>query len=179
MNLGACTHEAEIRRLIQLGAWPHACAPELRAHAEACRRCSDLVLVTTAFLDARAISTSAAQLPSAALLQWRAQLRRRAAAIERIQRPFLGAQIFGFAALLAIAAAFAITQAGTGRQRALALGDWFQALPHARTFHLQVLWSSTSMGMLEPQGALMYLAPVLLLLLVVGGMLAFLVVEKH
>ena len=179
MTLTACPHEAEIRRLIQLGAWPHACAPELRVHAKSCRRCSELVLVTTAFIEARAMSTSAAQLPSAGMLQWRAQLRRRAAAIERIQRPFLGAQIFGSAALLAIAAAFVITQASRGWDWAQALGGWFLALPHAGPFHLQALWSSTSMVMLKPEGILMYLAPVLLLLVVIGGMVAFLAAEKH
>jgi hypothetical protein len=75
---------------------------------------------------------AAARLESPGVLWWRAQLRRRAAALERVSRPMRAAQLFALVTLLAVAAGFAISEVGLsdGRMRfddalsALGQGGW-------------------------------------------------------
>ena len=54
MTLGSCPREKEVADLLHRGHWPQACPADLRAHVDACRSCSELVLVTQAFQSARA-----------------------------------------------------------------------------------------------------------------------------
>lgn len=106
MRLRACAREQEIAEAVRSGHWPLGCEPELRAHVEGCRQCSEMVLLTSAFRQARLPSSGAAPLPHPGLLWWRAQLRRRNAALERVSRPLAGAHIF--ALVLNVAAIVAI-----------------------------------------------------------------------
>ena len=126
MMLRSCTHEVEVRALVERGQWPQACAPELRAHVGSCRSCSELALVTAAFQRARNQAVGAAKLGSPGLLWWRAQLRRRNVAVQRISRPILSAQIFALALNLVLAAAVAVWQARHG----LAWLTWLEESPH-------------------------------------------------
>lgn len=100
-----CAHLAEVRQSLAAGHWPHAAAPELRAHAESCTRCAQEVLLTTHFQAARSETIPAAQPAAASLLWWRAQLRRRNAALTRAARPIAAAQIFALAVVLIAMAA--------------------------------------------------------------------------
>jgi hypothetical protein len=127
MRLRSCPREAEVKALVERGQWPQACAPELRTHVDNCRSCSELALVTAAFQRARNQALGRAQLGSPGLLWWRAQLRRRNAAVERISRPILTAQIFALAVNLVVAVAVAVWQARHG----LAWLTWLQQLPHS------------------------------------------------
>jgi len=97
MTLRPCSREKEVAELLERGGWPQACAPDLRAHVSGCRSCGDLVLVTETFQRARAGAAGAARLASPEAIWWRAQLRRRNAAVERVGKPILGAQIFALA----------------------------------------------------------------------------------
>lgn len=90
-------------RLLELGQWPHACSEELRAHVARCRACGARVTLTEGLRAMRRAAMAEAQVPSAGALWWRAQLRRRNAAMVRVSRPMLGAQVFA----LAVAAVFA------------------------------------------------------------------------
>lgn len=114
MNLTTCPQEKDLRQSIANGQWPEACSPDLRAHVASCRTCGDLALVSTVFSQARAHSLAAARPVPPALVLWRAQLRRRNAAVERMGRPLLGAQIFAFAATLLAIAGFAGFEARHG-----------------------------------------------------------------
>jgi len=125
MMLRSCPREAEVKALVVRGQWPQACAPELRAHVGSCRACSEVAVVTDAFQRARNQTLPAARPGSPGLLWWRAQLRRRNAAIERISRPIFGAQVFGLAVNLVLAAAVAAWQARHG----LAWLTWLEQLP--------------------------------------------------
>jgi hypothetical protein len=176
MTLRPCPYEPEIRQLLQLGHWPQSCSPELRAHAETCRVCEDLVLITQAFRGARAVSASAAQLPPPGVLWWRAQLRRRNAAVERIQRPLLGAQIFALAFTLCVAIGFAVYQAKHDLHWITSLGDWLVSLSQSRTFHFEVLWSYASAW---SSISLVYLIPCVAILALLSGVVLYLASEKQ
>ncbi|HEX4321693.1 MAG TPA: hypothetical protein VHZ52_12355 [Acidobacteriaceae bacterium] len=182
MTLLTCQHEAEIRRLLQLGHWPQSCTADLRTHAETCRACGDLVLLTQAFQGARAVSIRNSEerqaelgssLPAPGVLWWRAQLRRRNAAVKQIQRPILGAQIFAFALTLLVAAGLLVSQARHGVQWLA----WLESLPQAQAFHWEVLWSSASA--LKTSASLGYLVPGAVLLALVSGVVAYLATEKQ
>jgi hypothetical protein len=172
MTLRSCSQEAEIRQALELGHWPQSCTPELRAHVESCRACGDLVLVTTAFRGARAQSMQVAQLPPPGVLWWRAQLRRRNAAVERIQKPIVGAQIFAFAVTLAIAIGFVVWQVRDGWNWM----KWLESLAQSQAFHWEVLWPFAGA---KSGASLLYVAPALALLALAGGVVLYLSSEKQ
>lgn len=84
MKLRSCNYESELSSALRNGTWPHACGADLQAHVASCHDCRDLVLITESLRHARAESMLAAPLPSPGLLWWKAQLRRRNAALERM-----------------------------------------------------------------------------------------------
>lgn len=102
-----CSHLAEVRKVLAAGQWPQAVTPELRAHATACTRCTQEILITQHLSAAKASAIAAAEndAPVAApqLLWWRAQLRRRNAALVQAARPIAAAQIFAIAITAAAA----------------------------------------------------------------------------
>src|ERR1700756_2897471 len=97
MSPFSCTREREVSELLHKGYWPEACPEELRAHVKLCRICSDLVLVTSALGVERKETMPMARLEAPGALWWRAQLRKRNAAIEKMARPIVGAQVFALA----------------------------------------------------------------------------------
>jgi hypothetical protein len=103
MSVLKCSHHEEVRALLMQGHWPDACAADLREHVAACRECSEMVLVTAALRKAREVSAGRARLEPASLIWWRAQLRKRQAAMETVRRPIWGAQIFAIAMTLSVA----------------------------------------------------------------------------
>lgn len=81
-----CSQQERVTDAIQSGQWPEACDPELRTHVEGCQTCKDVVLVAQALRRSRSAAIQAPQLSSPGLLWWRAQIRRRNVAIERVTR---------------------------------------------------------------------------------------------
>ena len=114
MTLRACTRQTEVQQLLAQGHWPHACPAELRAHLSECRACAELLLVTQAFQKSRASSAAQVKLPAPGAIWWRAQLRRRNAAVERVGKPIMGAYVFALSMTVLVAAVFAISQARHG-----------------------------------------------------------------
>jgi hypothetical protein len=92
MSVLTCSRRDEVRALLTLGHWPAACAVELREHVDGCAECRAVVSFTLAMQDGR--KRAAPALPSAELVWWRAQLRKRQAAMEQMQRPLRRAQMF-------------------------------------------------------------------------------------
>jgi hypothetical protein len=133
MTFRSCPREPELSDLLGRGQWPEACGEELRLHVNGCRVCRELVLVKQAFGLERMKASGEARLESPGLLWWRAQLRRRNAAIERIGRPLLGAQVFALVTCLAAAAAYILWMAHRGFDWLA----WLASLPGA--LHLGVL----------------------------------------
>lgn len=176
MTLRSCMHEIEVRELMDRGHWPEACSPELRAHVDNCRACGDLVRITQAFRTARAASAANANLPPPGVLLWRAQLRRRKAALERMQRPIVGAQIFAFLVTLLIAAGVVVWQAMLGAHWLADAAGWLASLAQSPTFHLEVLWPFAG---LKSGVSLTYLVPGMAMLALCGGVVAYLASDKQ
>jgi len=172
MTFGPCVHEKELVGLLALGHYPHACTAEQRGHVDNCRSCAELVLVTRAFQTVRAQSAAAANLASPGLLWWRAQLRRRNEAVERVGKPILGANIFALSVMLLFAIGFVATQANSG----LRWLSWFAKLPSASAFHLESLWPS---ALLSSGWGLPLLIPVCATLALLGGVVVYLALEKQ
>ncbi|HXE09763.1 MAG TPA: hypothetical protein VN612_17795 [Acidobacteriaceae bacterium] len=109
----ACSHLAEVRKALAAGHWPQAVAPELRSHATTCTRCTQEILITQHLFAAKASALTAFQTdaPHAApqLLWWRAQLRRRNAALAQAARPIAAAQLFAIAITAAAAIGLIVT----------------------------------------------------------------------
>ena len=101
----SCPHEAEIKTILRSGHWPDACEPELRKHVESCDRCASQLLVLHAFQSARAEAVRVARVGHPNLLWWRAQLRRRNEALERVAKPIATAHVFALCVCLLAAAA--------------------------------------------------------------------------
>jgi len=157
MTLRGCSRENELRVLAARGQWPDEADSELRAHAASCRRCCDLLLVAEAFRKARAASTASAQLAPPGVLWWRAQLRRRQAAIEQITRRLLGVQISALAATLLGGVGFLAFQA----KGADSWAAWLQRLPQNAALHWDNLLATATA---DPVWSWMILGPALLLL---------------
>ena len=170
MRFGACPREREVNELLGRGQWPQACGDELRGHVTGCRACRELVAVREAFRRERNGAAAEARLDSPGALWWRAQLRRRNAAIERIGRPLLGAQIFAMAVCLASAVAYVLWLT----RRGFDWMAWMGALP--RALHLGSLvpgsWSDSPWGLWLGISLAVMLA-------LMGGVIAFLGSEKR
>jgi len=166
-----CARERELRELLDRGQWPLAAetAPELYAHAAVCRSCGDLVLVAEAFRKARAASAASAWLAPPGVLWWRAQLRRRNAAVERVTRTLFGAQVIALAVTLLAGAGFLIFEALTSG----AWRGWLKQFPQDAALDWHNLLATASAN---PAWTWMMLGPALLLL---GGIAAYLATEKQ
>jgi hypothetical protein len=178
MTFRSCSHEAEVKLLLDRGQWPQAAPADLRAHVAGCRKCGDLSLVMEAFGRARtaAMQTLPPQaMPdqAAGVLWWRAQLRRRKAAVEAMGRPILTAQIFGLAVTVLATVAMGLSQLGSGMA-------WLAELKKSRVFHLDALWTSASSNAastasnVHPEWSRGLMLPAALMVLVLGGVVVYL-----
>ena len=168
MILRACPREKELTAQLRLGHWPEACSADLRAHVDGCKTCRDLMAVTLAFRGERAFASAAARLESPGALWWRAQLRRRNAALERIARPVLGAQIFAVVLALVAAGIFLAIQARQG---------WFTWLADlSRAFHIAALLPP---ALQNSAGTTILLVVLFAAIAVAGGFVAVTTSEKR
>jgi hypothetical protein len=121
-----CPYEAEVQAILRQGHWPEACDPEFRNHVQVCRSCSDQLRVLHAFHAARTQAMQSARVDHPNLLWWRAQLRRRNEALQRVGRPITRAQIFALCVSILAAAALLRSQIG-------AAFNWSSWLPEPST----------------------------------------------
>jgi hypothetical protein len=174
MTLSTCSREKELVEVLAKGHWPHACPEELRVHVTACRSCADLVLVACAFQSARNHSIASANLPSPGVLWWRAQLRRRNQAIERVGKPILFAQVFALSMVLLLGLGLAVSQARHG----LNWLSWLDQLPRLPFGPLDR--PALSLSSLFTSGwSLTLLIPALATVAVLGGVVVYLASEKQ
>jgi hypothetical protein len=171
MTLHPCSRQPGVLEMQARGHWPQACPPDLRAHLEACASCKQLLVVTHAFQQARAVTAAQVQLPAPGLIWWRAQLRRRNAAMQRIGRPILGGYIFALAVTVLAAAAVLASQARSGFRWL----DWL-AQSGSATLHLEPVSAS---GLFGSGWGLLALIPVFATVAVVGAVVVYLTAERQ
>jgi hypothetical protein len=167
MIFRGCSYEADVTEALKNGHWPEGCAPELCSHAETCVRCSDLVLVTQTFQRARNESILAVREASPSLLWWRAQLRRRHTATERLARPITIAQIFALFVNLTVGIVFLAWQYRHG----LRWETWWSDLASTRVVHFFSLGSRDLSGIVLATSAVGMVA-------VLSGIVLYLVYKK-
>jgi len=167
MSPFTCTREREVTELLHQGYWPQACPAELRTHVETCRSCSDLVLVTQALQTSRRHALDIPRLESPGALWWRAQLRRRNAAIESVGRPILGAQIFAFMLLIVVAAGALVWKGNL-------LRAWLADFP--RALHLDALVPS---AFSQSGGMGWIVLPAIATVALLSGVLVYFATEKQ
>ena len=167
MSPFSCVREREVTEMLRQGYWPEACSPELRSHVENCRICSDLVLVTTAFSVERRQTMALPPLEAPGALWWRAQLRLRNAAIQRVTRPILGAELFALAIGVVVVVAVVVWQAGNWR-------EWVSDLPHA--LHLSALIPASPA---DASGTFWIVAALLATVAALSGIVVYLVSERQ
>ena len=102
----SCAHSEEIQKKLTQGRWPLDTSAELREHVSGCRSCAELVRVSVAFQQDRAAMVAVKRLDLPSLLWWRAQLRRRQVAMEKVSRPMWGAQIAAAIVAVLVAVGF-------------------------------------------------------------------------
>ena len=142
MRLQGCPREEELKLAEQAGQWPQACSEDLRTHVAGCSACQGFVLLAEQFRTARAAAMDTAPLRSPGLLWWQAQLRRRNEAVERLERPIVGAQIFALCVMLLAGLGFAVYEA---RHE----GSWLErlaAILHEALAQVADLWPVNTVG---------------------------------
>jgi len=173
MTPRTCPRQAEVREMALSGHWPQACPPELRAHLDACRSCASLLLVTQTFQASRAALTAQAKLPSPGAIWWRAQLRRRNAAMERVSKPMLGAYIFALSVTLLAAAGLLVSQARHG----IHWLNWVDGLLESQSMaaHLEAL---NPIALIGSGGAFALLIAILGTLALAGAVAVYMTAER-
>ncbi len=159
-----CVREPEVTAALRSGAWPAACEPALRQHVAECSQCGETVLLTQAFLGARAQAVAETPAVSAGALWWRAQLRRRREAVERVTRPIVLVEIVAVLATLAALGVSAWLWVGT-----MGMPSWLPGLAEARA--ALPTWFDRGFVTLAIAGAAT--------LALLGGLTLYLVAEKE
>ena len=117
MKATECLRENEVLEAVTCGRWPAACPSELRSHVAECVFCSDVLEVALALHQDREAAQQDANLPSAGLVWWRAELRARQEALRAVSQPITVVQALGSAAM-----------AGVGFAIIRRLWPWLRAL---------------------------------------------------
>jgi hypothetical protein len=169
MMFRSCPYEKEVMQALKAGHWPDGCDRELRAHVETCASCSDLVLVTGIFQQARIESVREAQPGFAGLLWWRAQLRSRNLATQKISAPITVAQIFAWLVTLLSMVVLVASQYRHG----LHWASWWSELTPSHTLHALLLAAS------KLDWNLVLVAPSLGALILLSGVVVYLVTARQ
>jgi hypothetical protein len=106
-------------------------------------------------------------LESAGALWWRAQLRRRNAAIEKVGQPILGAQIFALMISVVVAGAMIVWKGNT-------LKAWLEGLPRALHFDALV-----PVALSQSTGLAGILIPVFATVALVSGVVVYIATERQ
>jgi hypothetical protein len=91
--------------IVSCGRWPEQCPEELRVHIAACAICGDVLEVALALHEDRGSVHAHAQIPSADLMWWRAELRARQEAVRKASRPISFVAAFGAASAVGVVVA--------------------------------------------------------------------------
>ena len=116
MTLVECPREADVLEAVSMGRWPECGDAELIAHVASCSTCTEVAGISFALQGDRHSLTSAAPVPSSAIVWWRAQMRARTEAARTAARPITIMQTTGLVCgVVALAAVIAFTSPLFGR----------------------------------------------------------------
>ncbi len=102
MTPAECPREQDVLDALAARRWPSRCDADLLAHVARCGICADMIMVIQPLADAHEELWPAIQVPSAATVWWRAQLRARQEAARRASRPMTIVQVAASIAALAV-----------------------------------------------------------------------------
>ena len=108
MSAPECPREQDVINAIVTGQWPDRCEASLAVHAAECAVCKELVEVTSVMRLDREGLHEEMSLPSAGQVWWRAAIRARLEASQRVAQPF--SWIFGVSMACAAGLAIAVVQ---------------------------------------------------------------------
>jgi hypothetical protein len=100
-----CVRESDLLDALAEGRWPETCDQELRAHVASCAICTDIATVALPLLSDRHAAVQRADVPTSAIVWWRAQMRARQEAARVATRPITVVQGVSAAAFFALAIA--------------------------------------------------------------------------
>ncbi|HEX9197944.1 MAG TPA: hypothetical protein VF865_00160 [Acidobacteriaceae bacterium] len=163
MNLRPCSRLDEVRSALSQGHWPQACTADLRAHVEACSRCAEEILLTKHFQLVRSEAVEEARPGTPSLLWWRAQTRRRNAALTRAGRPLAAAQVFALVIVVAALVGFVASH-------------WQSLLDRALSAHVE---PASSLAALRGDWGLLPLVVAFGLVTALGGVVVYLTTERQ
>ena len=108
MTAPECPREQDVINAIVSGRWPDRCDESLSVHAAECAVCKELVEVTSVLRVDRDGLHEEMSMPSAGQVWWRAAIRARLEASQRVARPM--SWILGMSAACAAGLAIAVVQ---------------------------------------------------------------------
>lgn len=108
MHKNFCVHEPAVLSALKSSRLNEASEPALVAHLDACNSCAQLADLARALLDDHRALVSQAQVPSSAIVWWRAQMRSRREAAQVVTQPMT------FVQGLILACAAGVTAAAAG-----------------------------------------------------------------
>jgi hypothetical protein len=82
-----CPRERELLDALLSSRWPDACEASLREHVAACASCESLRSMASALIADQRTLVQEAPVPSSAIVWWRAQMRSRREAADRVGQP--------------------------------------------------------------------------------------------
>ena len=100
-----CAREDELLEALQRGRWPETADHVLRQHVDGCASCADLLAVAAPLLTEHHALVREAQVPSSAIVWWRAQMRSKREAAVKAAQPITFVQGITFACLAGLLAA--------------------------------------------------------------------------
>ena len=108
MHKHFCDHEPAVLSALKSSRLNDACEPALVAHLDGCDSCAQLADLARALLDDHRTLITQAQVPSSAIVWWRAQMRSRREAAQVVTQPMT------FVQGLILACAVGLTVAAVG-----------------------------------------------------------------
>jgi hypothetical protein len=140
MSMRTCSRKQELAEVLKAGHWPDACEASLREHVGGCSECSEQVLLTQAFKAARAEAVAHGTLYHPGTLWWRAQLRRRNEALQKLNQPTQWFSGIALLSMLVVLVGFLAWQ----RQSVAGWLHWLGDLSHSSSLRMESFWSGAA-----------------------------------
>jgi hypothetical protein len=153
-----CAREQDLLDALASDRWPERCDDELRAHVAACGVCSDVLAVALPLLREHEAASAEAQVPTSAVVWWRAEMRARQEAARAAARPIAVVQGLAFACVAGLVAAF-------GGVALPLLRGWTASLPNVKDLVSLAPVSLATLQSLVPTSALAWTTLALCLLI--------------